>query len=58
MDQQNRYTSLGTPNFMSLQLLTEEPYSSKADVWSLGIIFFTILYGKLPFQAKSKRHLI
>jgi serine/threonine protein kinase len=32
--------SAGTPNYMALQLLKCEPYSSKCDIWALGVIFY------------------
>ena len=40
MEDAARYTNLGTPNYMSPQMLLEKNYSSKTDVWSLGVIFF------------------
>lgn len=33
-------TSVGTPLYMSLQVLKSEPYSSKCDVWATGFIFY------------------
>lgn len=28
-------------------------YSSKADLWSLGVCFYHMLYGVMPFEAKT-----
>jgi serine/threonine protein kinase len=30
-----------------------ENYTSKADIFSLGIMFFEIIYGKPPWNAKN-----
>ncbi len=38
---------------MSPQLLMEEPYSSKCDVWSLAMIFYEMIFGKTPWTGKS-----
>lgn len=47
-------TICGTPLYMSPQLVVVEGqtrYSYKTDIWSLGVIYFELLTGKLPFQA-------
>lgn len=43
---------VGTPVYSPLQILRGEKYSSKCDVWSLGIIFYQMLFGKPPFIDK------
>lgn len=35
-------TMVGTPLYMSYQILTGVPYSSKCDIWSLGFIFYEV----------------
>ena len=44
-------TRLGTPYNMAPELLLEKkkPYSSKADIWAIGIAFYQMLFGKRPF---------
>jgi serine/threonine protein kinase len=34
------HTMVGTPMYMSIQVLKGLPYSSKCDIWSLGLIFY------------------
>lgn len=51
-------TLVGTPLYMSPQLLKKEPYSSKSDVWSLGVIYFELLFGRTPWVSGSERELI
>lgn len=38
-------TMVGTPLYMSLQVLKSKPYSSKCDIWSLGFIFYEVILG-------------
>lgn len=52
-------TKLGTPITMAPELLSSNgnSYTSKADLWSIGVCFYQILYGKTPFEAKSYEEL-
>lgn len=43
------YTCLGTPAYMCPQILKNERYSDKCDVWSTGILLFRMLTGEHPF---------
>ena len=44
------HTILGTPIYMSPQLLKGQKYSHKVDIWALGLIFYQLLYNKLPWR--------
>ncbi len=46
-------TMCGTPLYMAPQLMSEASYSYKADVWSLGVVFFEMLTGNHPFYARD-----
>lgn len=46
-------TICGTPLYMSPQLVEEDSYSFKADMWSLGVIHFELLTGNRPFNGES-----
>lgn len=39
---------------MAPEVLNGKRYNHKADVWSLGIVFFELLTGFLPFTGKNK----
>lgn len=51
-------TIVGTPLYMSLQILKSLPYSSKCDIWALGFIYFEMLHGYPPWNGKSQYDLI
>ena len=46
-------TMLGSPIYMAPEVLKAESYTSKADIWSLGVIIFEMLYGYCPFRSSS-----
>lgn len=35
---------VGTPLYMAPQILKREKYSSKCDVWSIGVVYFEVQY--------------
>lgn len=39
----------GTPLFMAPEILASSPYSTKVDIWALGIMMFQLLSGETPF---------
>jgi calcium-dependent protein kinase len=41
-------TVAGTPYYMAPEVL-EGSYSAKADIWSLGVLLYTLVSGYLPF---------
>lgn len=38
----------GTPGYMCPQIVFEKKYTAKCDVWSMGIIYYELLFGNLP----------
>ena len=44
---------LGTPLYMAPELVKEEKYTERVDVWSLGCIVYQLLSGFTPFQATN-----
>ncbi|MBX7219845.1 MAG: protein kinase [Blastocatellia bacterium] len=46
---------IGTPAYMSPERLTGEAYDGKADVYSLGIMLYEMLCGRIPFMETGKR---
>lgn len=48
----NLTTIAGTPYYMAPEVLYGN-YGAKADIWSLGVLMYTLISGYLPFQAKT-----
>ena len=49
---------VGSPLYMAPQLLLRKPYTTKCDVWSLGIIFFEMLFGETPWKGIDEKDLL
>ena len=43
------YTIAGTPHYMAPEMIRGEGYSLPVDYWSLGVIFYELVYDYLPF---------
>ena len=49
----------GTLAYMSPECLDGDRKTSAAiDVWAIGIMFYTLVYGELPFYGNTERELI
>ena len=46
-------TKVGTPYYMSPEILNGKKYGYRTDIYSVGIILYQLLYGRMPFIAKS-----
>ena len=51
-------TAVGSPAYASPEMLKGENYNSKADIWSAGVVLYTMLYGFLPFQDQNVQRLL
>lgn len=50
---QRSETMCGTPLYMAPQLVEDIRYTYKADIWSLGVVFFELLTGAHPFNGRN-----
>jgi polo-like kinase 1 len=51
-DEEKKTTICGTPNYIAPEILDnhQKGHSFQVDVWSLGVVMFTMLVGKPPFE--------
>lgn len=51
---QRRSTICGTPNYIAPEVITSGVgYSTEVDVWALGVIIYTMLTGRPPFETNN-----
>ncbi len=48
---------LGSPLYMAPEIIQEQPYDHKVDIWSIGVITYILLSGRPPFKGKSKNEI-
>lgn len=46
-------TIVGTPYYLSPEIVQNQPYNFKSDIWSLGVLLYEMMALKMPFDAKS-----
>jgi serine/threonine protein kinase len=48
----------GTLSYVAPEVLTNQGYGKEADLWSIGVIMFLLICGKLPFDGASADEII
>ena len=51
--QSTQVTGIGSPAYMSPQQVRDEPLTHQTDIYSLGVVMYQLLTGKLPLLGKS-----
>lgn len=50
-DGEKKHTICGTPNYIAPEILDGKTgHSYQVDIWSLGVIIYTLIIGKVNFQ--------
>lgn len=44
---------IGTPLFLSPEVIRRQPYDHRSDVWSLGVVLYNVASLELPFQGDT-----
>jgi len=46
-------TIVGTPYYLSPEIVNNKPYNFKSDIWSLGVLLYEMTCLKMPFEASN-----
>ena len=53
-----QYLFCGSPSYMAPEIVNKQKYIAQySDIWSLGVLFYSMLYGRFPFKAKTQSDL-
>lgn len=47
--------SCGTPAYVAPEVLLKKGYRKQVDMWSAGVIFYTLVCRQLPFQSQDRK---
>ena len=50
---QQARTMVGTPYYLSPEIVQSKPYNSKTDIWSMGVMLYELCCLRPPFDAPS-----
>ncbi|XP_072985246.1 serine/threonine-protein kinase ATG1c [Typha latifolia] len=51
-------TMCGSPLYMAPEVMQNQKYDTKADLWSAGVILFQLVTGKTPFDGNNQMQLL
>jgi len=51
-------SEVGTPYYVAPEVLTQQRYTTKCDIWSIGVLAYLTLTGTLPVMGKDERETV
>ena len=48
------HTACGTEPYLAPELVRNEPYTEKVDIWQLGVVLYVLSFGKFPFACGNE----
>lgn len=52
------HTFVGTPYYLSPELVQEKPYDTRSDTWALGVVLYEMMALRHPFNANDMKSLM
>ncbi|CAD8154174.1 unnamed protein product [Paramecium octaurelia] len=49
---------VGSPLYMAPQILQRKTYSTKCDIWSIGVIFYEMVFHDVPWKGRDEQDLL
>jgi serine/threonine protein kinase len=49
---------LGSPLYMAPEIISNQVYNSKVDIWSIGVVAYILLSGRPPFRGNNKYEIL
>ena len=51
-------THLGTPATMAPEIMLNNPYNEKSDLWSVGVMMYQLYYREVPYEGNSENEIM
>ena len=51
-------THLGTPATMAPELLVNQPYNEKSDLWSVGVMMYQLYFKEIPYEGNNENEIL
>lgn len=52
------YKKCGTPGYVAPEIFKTKTYDQKIDVFSLGVVYYILVYGRMPFEGKDQEEIL